>query len=363
MAATHRTEGRPADNDDAERLATAEFVRLVVAPSADAIAAAGILARALDGRTIPYHASIATTGSTEAVDEALVVAVGTGAASDADHRLTPGRAALDAARLVRAAGTEPAPGLVTACAITTGLGYRSEVDGALERTPGLGVAVPDVADGLAHTTLVHGPFSGEPNAATQFLEGMDVQDDRRIASTVALATIAGAPTTTRVGEALTRFLRPVRTPDGPFSTAPGTADVLDVLAATDPGLALAIVCGHTPARESALERWREEASEIHHRLATADPVRHPGLVVLEAKNAAVAPLARLLRDARSVVPTAAVIADGQIAVASATHESTDIAAALADHTRALVHHGDGRLSAELTAGREPTISSLREAVE
>lgn len=359
MAATHRTEGRPADSEEAERLATAEFVRLVVAPSADAIAAAGILAHALDGRTIPYHASIATPDSTESVDEARTVAVGTGVAPEADHRLAPGRSALDAAGVV----SEPHPGLVTAAAIMTGHGARSEVDGSPGRTAGLGVAVPDVVDGLAHTTLVHGRFSGDPNAATEFLEGMDMQDDRRIASAVALATIADAPTKTRIGEALTRFLRPVRTPDGPCSTAPGTADVLDVLAGTDPGLALAIVCGHTPARESALEIWREEALEVHHRLATAEPVRQPGLVVLDAEEAAVAPLARLLRDARSVEPTAAAIAEGHIAVASATHEAPDIVAALADHTRGVVHHGDGRVSAELTTDREPALSSLREAVE
>ncbi|MFB6304154.1 MAG: hypothetical protein ABEH47_03235, partial [Haloferacaceae archaeon] len=226
---------------------------------------------------------------------------------------------------------------------------------------------------------------------------------------VEAAAAPGAPP--RAAEAVERVLRPYATPDGPFATLGGWADVLCGVARERPGAGVALALDAALAaagdgsratsantnanadadanaderyepRTTALSAWRAHARAVHDLLDGVDDTttgRYEGLFVARAGE--VTPgrartAARLLRDFRSPEPATLVAGDGAVAAAATDRERLDaIAGALAtaaggaggdpdDRGRARVAVGGDRTAAaglDGDAGVREALAAAREA--
>ncbi|QGN07486.1 recombinase RecJ [Halorhabdus sp. CBA1104] len=302
------TTGRQSPDADAlaSSLRDAGFVRLAPAATGDGIGAAGVLAKTLDAIDIPFQISVVTDAApTRATEADLVVALDR-ASPDADATIGEHRAAsaaaFDVARTLACEHADPAlaaAGTVAAGAEPTGTLTEALIEAGIERRPGVAVPTDDLADGLAHSTLVHAPFSGDPDAVRDVLETATRPDDeetrRQVASRVALETIGAEGATARAATAVEGVLRPHA--GGPFGTVGGYGDVLRATAREDPGTAVALALGHD-VQAAALEAWRRHASAAHETLHAATVRRHAGLVVVGA-DGPIRTVARLLGAFRS----------------------------------------------------------------
>jgi hypothetical protein len=343
----------PAPTGDADAgsvaaaLRDAPFVRVVASADGDALAASGVLARALTERSTPFQIRVETVPDAAVADadtDDLVVGVGAGA-TGADLTL-PGAdrpASLLAAAAVRELGVDPDPVLALAGVAAAdrpldagaGTTLLAAAGDRIERRPGLAVPVADLADGLAHSTLVHAPFSGDPEEARAALAALDLpadptdDDRRRLASWVAIEATPASP---RAADAVGRLLRPHATPDGRFATVQGFGDVLDAVARERPGTGVALAI-RSAARTAAVDAWRDHARAVHDALAAATTARHDGVLVAEVPETdpgRLGTVARLCRDFRSPEPVVLVIADdGSAAAAASTDDAPiDVAQAL-----------------------------------
>ena len=341
----------------ASALADAAFVRVVCRADGDALAAGGLLARALRRAGVPFHVragAFPATGGTPD-DDGVVLAVGSDVpGADATLRATDGptsRRAYDVAEALTPAG-EPGPDPVLALAGVVAAGDHpgatdggllavAEETGAVDRRPGVAAPVADVADGLAHTTLAHASFSGDREAATAAVAELDLPAEldaaahRTLASLVALDVAGDDDATARAAESVERALRPYATPDAPFATLGGYADVLDAVARERPGTGVALALGHD-ARTPALAAWRDHAAAAHRTLREGHTGSYDGVyVVRAAAEVATHPgrldtVARLCRDFRAPEPTTLVVGEGVAAVAAVERGAADAASALAD---------------------------------
>jgi hypothetical protein len=338
---TARPAAESADGETlARRLRGAPFVRVLARADGDSLAASGVLARACRTLDVPFQVRTRPTAATTddagtSDDDSLVVAVGHEAATaDLVVAGEPTPASVTADETARALGADPDPvltlaGVVARESVPGDAGSDAVLDaavetGAVERRPGVAVPVADLGDGLAHTTLAHGPYSGEVERLRADLAELDLpadladDDHCRLASLVAVQTATAPDATARAAEAVERLLRPYATPDAPFATLGGYADVLDAVARERPGTGVALALGHD-ARESALAAWREHALVAHRALREATTGRYDGLFVVRVDSAAHATLetvARLCRDFRSPEPTVLVVGDEHAAAAS-----------------------------------------------
>ncbi|WP_435128656.1 exonuclease RecJ [Halobaculum sp. D14] len=384
----------------ASALSTAGFVRLCARPTGDALAAAGLLARALRDRGTPFHVRTTRDGSVPAGD-GTAVALGWDAPDAQSVRGEDRPLSVVAASVVDALGAEPDPvvglaGVVAAEAVPGGAGSgalleEAERRGAVRRRPGVAVPTADVADGLASSTLLRLPCSGDPEAARALLAdlGFPVEPDddahRRLASTVALDATAEAPP--RATEAVERALRPYATPTGPFETLGGYADVLDAVARERPGVGVSLALGADAARADALECWRTHAGTAHGFLDDPTTGRYDGVFVVRVDVEptavpALATAARLARDYRSPEPVALVVArvadgggdeadgagDDAVggAAAAAAAPDADVSAALAAAADATGGDatGDGRRGdARFDGDVQAFVQAFREAVQ
>ena len=388
MSETHT---RSADPDAAAtlaaELATAPFVRVVGHADGDSLAAAGVLAVALRERSVPFqiHVSEDPAGDladpeTEPADDSRTVLVTTGRRSGADHALPPaddGRpASVVAAAVSRELGVDPDPLLALAGTIAAGsmpgtdgsggLVKQAEQSGLVERRPGVAIPTADLAAGLAGSTLLDGPFSGDPEATASLLAGLDLPADAaefdddahtRVASLVAVETSTADPSAPTAAEAVETALRPYATPNGPFATLGGYADVLGALAVETPGVAISLALGAPDIISEALDTWRDHASAAHRALAEPTTGRYEGVFVLrvETDRPAVLPtVARLAARFRSPEPVALVVTaepvDGQRHAAAAA--APDDPRSLADSFDAVATEFGG------TAGGTPTQATL-----
>lgn len=368
----------PADaaSDVAAACSGADFVVLRAHADGDAVAAAGLLARALDARGLPYQASVTSFGlaDPEPGDDATVVTLGGPAPADGVAVDPAGSVAAVAAEAVRGLDREPAAGLALAGVVASGadparttpeLLGAAEASGIVGTVPGVAVPTADLVDGLAHTTLVHARFSGDPEAARDAIAGAGVDPDARdwlgedgndgdtadrageatgrtVASLVALATAGDAGAAHRAGETVGRALRPLAWRDGPLATVAGAADVLDAAARESPGVALALAGGHDVA-ESALEAWRDRSRRAHEAVRTATTSAYDDLFVARLETAPTATVARLLRDYRTDAPVAVVATEGRASVASVADQP------IADAAREAAAAVEGRVAARQTA--------------
>ncbi|WP_135364431.1 hypothetical protein [Halosimplex halophilum] len=379
MSTTARSEDAPAAGDVAGRLREAGFVRLVGAAAGDALAASGVLARALADRDQPFQVSVADlpADAERATDADLTVAVGR-ADPVADCSITGAAepASETAFAVARELDADPDVALALAGCVADGRAVGGSVAEAakaagIERRPGVAVPTTDLVDGLAHSTLVRAPFSGEPEAVADALadlglDGADAADldeggRRRLASLVALRTVGDDAVPPRGGHAVERALRPFD--GGPFATVGGYADVLDAVARERPGTGVALALGHDVG-EAALNAWRTHARRAHAAVADATTGRYDGLFVARAETAGapVGTLARLVHDYRSPEPVTLAVTDGAAALVA---DDRDLESPLATAAEGV----DGTAAATGTTGRArfdvetgAVITAVREAL-
>jgi hypothetical protein len=333
---------RSAESTSATALASAlrdaPFVRVFAAADGDALAASGVLARACRDLGVPFQVRVRGRDAAT-IDDGVTLAVGASAPGDAADDLTVLReetpASLRAYEAASELAADPDPVLALAGVAAAGhvpgagesdvLLTRASESGDLVRRPGVAVPTDDLADGLAHTTLAHAPFSGDVDDARAALSALSLdssledRDHRAVASLLAIA-VAGAPMATpRGARTVERAVRPYATPNAPFATLGGYADVLDVVARERPGTAVALALGHDAA-DPALDAWRAHAANAHGALREATTARYDGVFVarLPSRTAPgrLVTAARLCRDFRSPEPVALVVGDGAAAVAS-----------------------------------------------
>ncbi len=349
------TTGRSASDtatDLAARLAEARFVRVAPRADGDAIAAAGLLLRALAARSTPFQARVVPVTDDPPEDATIPI----GFPDGLDPETRPASAA--AADVIRELDCEPDPELVFAGCL---LGNDPEAAGVdLERRNGVGIPTADLADGLAHSTLFHADFSGDETAVGAELAEL-TDGDRAVASLTALETVGSEAANERAATAIERALRPHAAPDGPFETAEGLADVLDCLARAAPGIALALATGHE-VRIEALEAWRTHSTAAHEAIREADTGRYDGLFVARVSEGPVETVARLLRDFRSPEPVALVVSDAE---ASAAGLSDGVGDAMIEASTAVGGTGGGtarRGVARFDCPPEAFLESFREAM-
>jgi hypothetical protein len=347
------TAGRPnrdsqSESDIAARVREAAFVRLVAAADGDAVAALGLLTGALDVAGTPYQATVAAVPETadRATDADLTLALGRPLPT-ADITVGLEEPASSVAYGIASQFASPdamlaLAGIVAGGAVPGGDPLEDAQATGLGRRPGVAVPTTDIADGLAHTTLAHGPFSGGVDAAGDVLAGASVDDPdgethRRIGSLVALSVAGSEETTARGADAVERLLRPhIGTP---FETVGGYADVLDGVARTRPGLAVALAVG-TVDRDAVLAAWRDHGRRAHAAVEEATTGRYDGLFVARCDgDVPVGTVARLVRDFRSPEAVVLVVADGT-AGALATDE-TDVGSLVREAATAVGGTGDG----------------------
>lgn len=361
------TTGRPVDGvDGAERAAArireAGFVRVVSHADGASLAAAGVLARALDD--VPFQVSVASTdvaaASTFANTADDTVRVSFGFDADAlavrDAAATPdvaARTATDdggcvrlAASIARELGTAPDAPLVLAGLRAGGVVPTAD-DAEYERRPGVGIPTADLGDGLAHSTLLHGDFSGDVNRAGATLAALDLPADldstahRRFASHVAIEATSG-PNPERTTDALHRVLHPHVHADCAYATIEGFGDVLDTLARTAPGLGVAAAIGGID-RAVALDEWRDASAAVHtavaratahvptERGAAAQAGVHVATVSVDGTDPVA--VARILRDFVTDAPAVLVTGDDGAALATTEADAHEtLASADADAT-------------------------------
>lgn len=352
MSTADRSAG---DDDRASAVASAcrdaEFVRLVATADGDALAATGVLARALAASDRPFQASVAEPPAdpTRGTEADVTIALGRADAT-ADYSLPPTTEPVAETAFAAASELGEADPILALAGSTTadvrptgGLVETAERAGAARR-PGVAIPTDDVADGLVHSTLVHAPFSADREAVDTLLtEGelptvLDAETGeeahRRLASAVALRTVGTEDATTRGAEQVERVLRP-RAIDSPFGTVGGYGDVLDAVAREQPGTGVALALGHD-TRAAALDAWRTHAERAHQAVRLATTGRYDGLFVARgtptdlgvdtADAVPVGTMARLVRDFCSPEPVALVVTDGRAAVAAT--EDRDLATAL-----------------------------------
>ncbi|WP_455448562.1 exonuclease [Natrinema thermotolerans] len=347
------TEGRSAPSSSATTaLESAGFVRLIARADGDAIAASALLARALADRDTPYQITVGRTIAERArrmraptADGDATVVVGTAdATTDEPIRLpaTDRPAVLEAVDLVRDLGATPDPVLALAGVVAAGgdpgagesewLLESALERGLVDRRPGVAVPTADPVDGLAHSTRLHAPWSGDPEATREALadiaaglDALEADDRRAIGSLVALDTVGADAATDVAAEAVGRALRPYATPEAAVATLGGFADVLAALARTEPGTATALALGHD-VRDRALEGWRDHGRRAHAALADASIDRYDGLVVVDVDDAPVETVARLAVDYRSPEPAALALGEDEAAIA--TRDADALGAAL-----------------------------------
>lgn len=379
MATTGRTStAATAVGDVVAVLSDARFVRVIASDHGDALAASGVLAGALADNDVPFQVRVIATPDdrtwrTDGPDE-CVVAVGlesTAADAVIDPATIP--TSSNSWQVARELGGDPDPTLALAGVVAAGVAPGAEgtapplQEAVLERRPGVAVPTADLADGLAHSTLVHAPFSGDESAAGAALADLSLPPEldeparRQIASFVAIETSDAA--SDRASRAVERFMRPYVTPTGPFETLGGYADVLDALATTAPGTGVALALGRD-VRSRALEEWREHAIRLHEGLQTAHTGRYDGLYVGRHEDWPTATAARLLLNYQSPEPVALAVGTGEATLAGAGDRDLGaIAKTAADAVDGQASEGGHRARVEFDPALEATdvVSAVQEA--
>lgn len=329
MATTGRTASEPVDAARiASRLREAEFVHLVGRADGAGLAAIGLLADALDSAGIPHQASLAKSpGAATArfVDEGTTLGLGFGVG---DRSIPTDSLAGAAYEIASALDAEPDPILAVAGAVAgsnppAGPAFEAAQEMGVERRPGLGIPVADLAAGLAYSGRIHASFSGDEQAAGAFLAELelpaelDASDQTTLAGAVALEATAMTPAAST--QAISDFLAPYDLASG-FETVEGYADVLDALAMADPGTGLAFVLGYED-REVALDGWRDFGRRLHRTLDRLSPTETGSVAVAEVESVDPRPVARLLRDFEVAVPIVVVAGQGMTAVATTDEDA------------------------------------------
>jgi hypothetical protein len=358
MSSARSASETPTPAADAAALREATFVRVAASADGDALAASGLLARALRDCGVPFQVRVRETPELPRTDDDQLVTVG---AAGGDVAL-PGDArpaSVDAYRIATELDADADPVLALAGVVAAGevpgggdtatVLETADERGLVDRRPGLATPTDDVVEGIAHSTLVHAPVSGDVDAARAALDALDLPTPldadarRRVASWLAVDAVDAEAATPRAAESVERFLHPYATPEHRFATVGGYADVLDAVARERPGTGVALALRDATAlRADALDAWRTHGRTVHTELAGATTGRYDGLFVARVDSGTAGQLAtaaRLLRDFRSPEPVALVVTEGAAAVAST--EDGDVGAAMSEAATAVDDDGTG----------------------
>lgn len=314
MATTNRS---PIGSSDASTIAAAcreaEFVRIVARADGDAIAAAGTLAAVCSALERPFHCRIVRTrtcyeDATESLGDGAIVLLGL--TPRGDDGFTGNSWSVHAYNVATDLGLDPDPALTIAGHIAAG-GTPTDTPSILEqatadRRSGISIPTPDLAEGLAHSTLFHAAFSGDPSRARSAVAGLDGEPDRREAASLLALSVVGHPDASeQAASAVERALRPHV--GGPFETLGGYADVLCGVARAAPGIGLGIALDHD-VKPAALDAWRAHARSTHSAIRSARTARYDGLLVARV-DGPVEPTAQLLANYRSPEPIVLAVSD------------------------------------------------------
>lgn len=373
MSTAGRPDGSaPAASDVAARLREAGLVRLVAAATGDGVASAGLLTGALEEADVAHQTSVvaAPESAARATDADFTVALGRPAV-DADVTLGTGRdaaseAALSVARELGTVDYELAlAGIVAGGQYPESDLLAAAAERGIESRSGVGVPTADVADGLAHTGLVHAPFSGSIERAREALDGLDARgESQRVASMVAFAVCGDDASAPVASESVERFLRPLALPGGRFETVEGYADVLDAVARERPGMAVPLALGAVEP-ETGLRSWREHTVAAHEAVRSASTGRYDGLFVARCDDAPLGTVARLVGGYRSPEPlTLAVGGDEAVATAAGDGHPEDVGSLVAEVAADCGGTGGGTATRGHARGVDPTafVGVFREAI-
>lgn len=413
----------PAASDIAARLREAAVVRLVAAGTGDAVAAMGLIAGTIEQQGIATHLSVVPLPEPATCETTVDLTLGVGRpVESADLALLAdplAPAALEVAWAVREATSGDAPdggaqgsagddggspdntgnqvagndrnAVVLALAGAFAAGtcppetLTEAADDHLERRPGVALPVTDVADGLAHSTLVHGPFSADHDRAGD----LAADEPRTVASALALAVAGDEASTPRGATVTERLLGPHICEQ--FETVGGYATVLDALTRETPGKAIALALGlgdvqtvegegnvadesgGEPPERASLATWRSHARAAHEGLREAELTRYDGLVVLDCPaSAPLGVVARLARDYRSPEPAVLAVGDDNAVLTRLPDgeviddgaPAMDVGATLRDVATEIGARGDGtatRGRITFDGDRDELVPAIREA--
>lgn len=365
MSITGRESSAVSDPTElATAMREASFVRLKGRADGDALAAVGLLARACTAIDVPFKARIAATdGQVErrsATDSGTGISVGTALPGETLSVPADSKSATATAAVVaRSLDVEIDTPLALAGALAGGAAPRT-VDSILpadieipNRRPGVAVPTTAIAEDVAHSTMLFGPFSGRPEVARRLVSAArddeDTNDDgnqssneksktpvtaetaRRLASLVAIEVAGDAAANALAGSSIETGLQP-HAPGGPFATVVGYADVLDALSRAAPGTGLGLAITGA-GKQAALAIWRDHALAAHRGVRTASTSRYDGLMVARQESEIpVITTARLLADFRSPEPLVLVLCDGDAGLV-AKPDTTPPRSALRDAAR------------------------------
>ncbi|MCU4926898.1 exonuclease [Halobacteria archaeon AArc-dxtr1] len=337
-------DGRLAPAPIADALESAGFVRLLARPDGDAIAAGGLLATALADGGVPFQVSVGRptersfgngepdreNGQSTGSEDDVVLRIGRSNVDSPALDPTAGPVSLAAWELARELGGAPDPVLALAGSVAAGVDPgAAEVEalleaaheaGTIERRPGVAVPTADPIDGLAHSTRIRAPWSGDIEATREAFSDAVADDPesdethRAVASLAAIDAVATDGATDRAARSVSTAVRPYATLSAPFETVGGYADVLDAVARVEPGTGVALAMGHQAA-EPALTAWRAHGRRVHAALDGARTGRYDGLFVVDVDDGSVESVARLAADYRSPEPVTLVVGDGEAAFA------------------------------------------------
>ncbi|ADD05964.1 putative replication complex protein RecJ2 [Natrialba magadii ATCC 43099] len=380
----------------ATAIESAGFVRVITRADGDALAASGLLTAALSATNTPFQVTVGRTiaerteratcraDTADASDE-LTVVFGTVDEPAREHaiRLDSDErpATLAAADTVRELGSRdsddssspaetrtqtptddppgPEPTLdpvlalagLVAAGVDPGAGESEWVlesareRGLVERRPGVAVPTADPVDGLAHSTRLRAPWSGDLEATREALsptgldldqpETFDGDDHRTLGSLVALDVVGADDATETAATSIQRVLRPyaITSDEYAFVTVGGYAAVLEATARAEPGTGAALAMG-LDAREPALAAWRAYGSRAHAALESASTGRYDGLFVVGIDDGPVEAVAQIALAYRSPEPTVLAVGSGEAALA--TRETGPSSGSIAATVEAIV---------------------------
>lgn len=305
-------------------LVRADFVQVHVAQTATAILAAGLLQRGLAELAKPYHLMIGNSGCTPD-DSSLVIRVGPIPHVDADIGVHPAELVQLLHDFDRFDLTDsPAWIRETANRVI----FERPVSGS--DRPVIGIPIEEQTDGVAHSTLIHGPFSADEDRTASLLEPHE-SDLTAVRSALTLELLSNSPVTGETAEKIEVFLTSTET-NGPFHTTGGVLDVLTVLSQTAPGVALSTICGWQDI-ETATESWRTTAIEIHD--AIRGERRTAGdVTIIDSSTPAVASVSALA--ATFTETTSVVLADNGGRIGISGMKADDVAQV--DGIEAIIQH-------------------------
>lgn len=316
-------------------LESLDFVQLFIAPTAQAIAAGGLLIEELSRNNQSFHARVCTGEPvSEYAGDGICIGIGVPPVDEGTLSLQPSSIpqtlntmdereqspALDYRRAVieLARGTAP-----------------TDADDVI-----MGLVDDNFISSLAGTTLIHGPYSGDPATIRNWLGDDATESDRHCRSALVVATLH-EHASSAMAAAIERFMAATPITTGPCATDVGAYDLLDVLASSDPGLALAVTAGHQHVNEEAKRTWYRLSQSIHETIRTIEQNQQVIHVNAQAPVAAIARLACIVTPAVDPI----LVTDGdQIAVTTMSDSMIGLAETLEEYLTYPIYHGDNRIS-------------------